>query len=291
MPGNHTDGSNRETGWGDERSSRAAALAFDAVAPVFDERFGAWASVAAQRRAVRAVLLRTFPPGGRVLELGGGTGEDAAFLASHGYDILLTDPSPAMVSLAQAKLAPLWARGDRRRRRNGRLRLALSFGGRRAVRRSLLQFCTAQLRNGSGPGRAWARTAAQTRRSGSSGSLRHVLSRRNRHRTVAQASSARRCGDTSAVHCGAPGRPRIRLSSITAARPCGGLFSHGLCLKNALESESRFHPAPPSRGFRRTLGFSHAMENLDRFLSRPLADLGDHVLLSLSPHAAPLTMG
>ena len=90
----------------------AAALAFDAAAPAFDERFGSWASVAAQRRAVRAALLRTFPPGGRILELGGGTGEDAAFLASHGYDVLLTDPSPAMVSRAQAKLAPLGSRAE-----------------------------------------------------------------------------------------------------------------------------------------------------------------------------------
>lgn len=83
-----------------------AALAFDAVAPVFDERFGAWASVAAQRRAVRTVLLQTLPPASRILELGGGTGEDAAFLASRGYDLLLTDPAPAMVALAQFKLAP-----------------------------------------------------------------------------------------------------------------------------------------------------------------------------------------
>lgn len=93
-------------------TSRAAALAFDAVAPVFDERFGAWASVAAQRRAVRAALLRALPPGGRILELGGGTGEDAAFLASHGYDVLLTDPSPAMVALAQCKLGSLGARAE-----------------------------------------------------------------------------------------------------------------------------------------------------------------------------------
>src|SRR5690242_1619029 len=91
---------------------RAAALAFDAVARAFDERFGAWASVAAQRRAVRRALLRTLPPGGRVLELGGGTGEDAAFLASHGYKVLLTDPSPAMVALARSKLAPLGARAE-----------------------------------------------------------------------------------------------------------------------------------------------------------------------------------
>ncbi|MGH9585409.1 MAG: class I SAM-dependent methyltransferase [Acidobacteriaceae bacterium] len=92
--------------------ARAAALAFDAVAPAFDERFGAWASVAAQRRAVRRVLLKTLPPAGRILELGGGTGEDAAFLASRGYDVLLTDPSPAMVSLAQSKLAHFYGRAE-----------------------------------------------------------------------------------------------------------------------------------------------------------------------------------
>jgi SAM-dependent methyltransferase len=84
-----------------------SAAAFDAIAPTFDSRFGAWQSVAAQRRAVRALLLRQFPAGGRILEIGGGTGEDAAYLAQRGFKVLLTDPSPAMVGLAAAKLAPL----------------------------------------------------------------------------------------------------------------------------------------------------------------------------------------
>jgi ubiquinone/menaquinone biosynthesis C-methylase UbiE len=84
-----------------------AARAFDSIAPEFDRRFGAWQSVAAQRRAVRAELVSTFPSGGRILELGGGTGEDAAFLTAKGFRVLLTDPSPTMVSLARAKLAPL----------------------------------------------------------------------------------------------------------------------------------------------------------------------------------------
>ena len=88
-------------------SLRPPALAFDAVAPTFDSRFGAWSSVAAQRRAVRAALLQQFPSGGRILEVGGGTGEDAAFLAERGFDVLLTDPSPTMVKLATEKLAPL----------------------------------------------------------------------------------------------------------------------------------------------------------------------------------------
>lgn len=83
---------------------RPAAQAFDAIAPGFDARFGAWLSVAAQRRAVRSALLSQFPSKGRILEIGGGTGEDAAFMAERGYDVLLTDPSPMMVTLAADKL-------------------------------------------------------------------------------------------------------------------------------------------------------------------------------------------
>jgi len=91
---------------------RPAALAFDAVAPIFDSRFGAWHSVTAQRNAVRAALLQQFPWGGRILELGGGTGEDASFLAEHGNTVLLTDPSPTMVAIASQKLAPLGSKAD-----------------------------------------------------------------------------------------------------------------------------------------------------------------------------------
>ena len=84
-----------------------AAHAFDVIAPEFDARFGSWRSVAAQRCAVRAALLKAFPAGGRILEVGGGTGEDAAFLAKKGFRVLLTDPAPKMVSLAKAKLSHL----------------------------------------------------------------------------------------------------------------------------------------------------------------------------------------
>lgn len=87
-------------------SSCAAALAFEAIAPEFDVRFGEWRSVAVQRRAVRDALLRSFPPSGYILELGGGTGADAAFLAERGFEVLLTDASPAMVRIARQKLLP-----------------------------------------------------------------------------------------------------------------------------------------------------------------------------------------
>ncbi len=87
-----------------------AVKAFDAVAPAFDLRFGEWLSVEAQREAVRRALASAFSPRGRILELGGGTGVDASWLAARGFEVTLTDGSPAMVAIAQAKLAPLGAR-------------------------------------------------------------------------------------------------------------------------------------------------------------------------------------
>lgn len=81
----------------------AAVRAFDALAPGFDAAFSGWASVAAQRRAVRRELLAAFPPGARLLELGGGTGEDALFLAAEGRGVHVTDGAPAMVAQTRAK--------------------------------------------------------------------------------------------------------------------------------------------------------------------------------------------
>lgn len=80
------------------------AAAFDAVADRFDERFGEWKSVAAQRAAVRRHLLRAFPAGSRLLELAGGTGEDALFLAAADRDVLLTDGAPTMLDVARRKM-------------------------------------------------------------------------------------------------------------------------------------------------------------------------------------------
>ena len=82
-----------------------AASAFDAAAASFDARFGPWLSVAAQRRAVRAALAEAFPAGSSLIEIGGGTGEDACWLIDRGREVLMTDPSPLMVSAAAAKFA------------------------------------------------------------------------------------------------------------------------------------------------------------------------------------------
>jgi SAM-dependent methyltransferase len=51
------------------------------------------------------VLTRTFPPGARLLDVGCGTGLDATFLAEHGYEVVATDWSPAMVERTRARVA------------------------------------------------------------------------------------------------------------------------------------------------------------------------------------------
>jgi len=81
-----------------------AVQAFDRTAPAFDARFGSWLSVAAQRRAFRRHLDRCFKPGDTVLDLGGGTGEDALYLARRGVRVCLTDGSPQMLARAGEKV-------------------------------------------------------------------------------------------------------------------------------------------------------------------------------------------
>jgi ubiquinone/menaquinone biosynthesis C-methylase UbiE len=81
-----------------------AAQAFDGAAAGFDRRFGEWQSVAVQRRAVRDALAAAFPEGSRLLEVGGGTGEDARWLCERNRRVFLTDASPAMVETAAHKL-------------------------------------------------------------------------------------------------------------------------------------------------------------------------------------------
>jgi hypothetical protein len=82
----------------------AAVRAFAAEADRFDARFGGWHSVAAQRRAVRRCLLDVFPPGSVLLELAGGTGEDAIFLARAGRRVHVTDGARTMVERIRRKV-------------------------------------------------------------------------------------------------------------------------------------------------------------------------------------------
>lgn len=50
--------------------------------------------------AVQQQLLSTFPPGSRLLEVGCGSGRDAAFMVNHGYDVMAVDGAQEMLDAA-----------------------------------------------------------------------------------------------------------------------------------------------------------------------------------------------
>jgi SAM-dependent methyltransferase len=80
---------------------------FDAVAPDYDREFTYTALGRALRGRVWRRLEARFAPGGRVLELNCGTGEDAAWLAERGLSVVATDQSEAMLAVARRKTAGL----------------------------------------------------------------------------------------------------------------------------------------------------------------------------------------
>jgi len=84
------------------------------VAVGYDSQFTATVIGAMMRRAVWARCAARFPPGSRVLEMNCGTGEDALWLAQRGVRVLATDISPAMLRVAESKLAASPASGAAR---------------------------------------------------------------------------------------------------------------------------------------------------------------------------------
>jgi SAM-dependent methyltransferase len=268
----------------------AAAHAFDAVAPAFDERFGSWASVAAQRRAVRAALLQTFPPSGRILELGGGTGEDAAFLASHGYDVLLTDPSPAMVSLAQAKLAPFGSRAEAAAAEelDGFASRYLSAGGAPfdGVFSNFAPLnCVVDLE-------AVARGLAMLLKPGAPALL--VL-----FGTLCPgeiATELLRCRPRQALRRCKRGPVQARLAghefNIVYHRRAAlrRTFKPWFVLEKRIGIGIAVPPSAAEPWISAHPQLLTAMENLDHLLSRPLAAFGDHVLFQFRRTAVPSTM-
>ena len=74
-----------------------AGAAFDEIAERYDRDWTATQVGVLQRAAVWRSLDRLFRPGDRVLDLGCGTGADAAHLAKRGVQVVATDISPRMV--------------------------------------------------------------------------------------------------------------------------------------------------------------------------------------------------
>jgi len=79
--------------------------AFDGLAAAYDDDFTASPIARHLRNRVWQRLEARFGPGQRVLELGCGSGEDAAFLAGRGVFVQATDASPTMRQVAARKLA------------------------------------------------------------------------------------------------------------------------------------------------------------------------------------------
>ncbi|HEX5353924.1 MAG TPA: class I SAM-dependent methyltransferase [Rhodanobacteraceae bacterium] len=77
--------------------------AFDSVAADYDGPRGNNVLIQRMRRAMWSAVRFELPPGSRLLDLGCGTGIDAAEFARHGYHVLATDWSSQMVERTRAR--------------------------------------------------------------------------------------------------------------------------------------------------------------------------------------------
>jgi SAM-dependent methyltransferase len=267
----------------------AAVRAFDETAPRFDERFGEWLSVAAQRRAVRRRLTEIFPSGSRLLELGGGTGEDALHMLAHGYRVTLTDGAPRMVERATAKLR---SAGFAEATVEQAVLEELASFADRADALGLTPFdgaysnfaalnCVADLGG-------LARPLARLVRPGGSGAF-VVFGRRSPGEILVELLHGRPKAAFRRFRRG-PIPARIGREHFQVWYPSASDFAHALAPWFRLRAVDGIGIlVPPSAAepfisrFPRLIA---ALEAADRMLSRPLAALGDHVLLHLERTSA-----
>lgn len=79
------------------------AAVFDRMAATYDDVWTRSAEGRAQREAVWRGIDSLFMPGDRVLDLGCGTGVDAAHLTSRGIEVHAIDPSAEMIRIARER--------------------------------------------------------------------------------------------------------------------------------------------------------------------------------------------
>ncbi len=79
--------------------------AFDSVASDYDGPLGNNSLVQHMRSALWRSIVDCVPTGGRLLDLGCGTGLDAEHMARQGYRVVAVDWSPAMIERAKSRVA------------------------------------------------------------------------------------------------------------------------------------------------------------------------------------------
>ena len=86
-------------------NEQRAELAFTNQSVVFDDIYGNDTIINYKRSRVRSHVLQYLKPGGSILELNSGTGEDALFFAKLGHRVHATDISEGMQQQLKSKIA------------------------------------------------------------------------------------------------------------------------------------------------------------------------------------------
>ncbi|MDB5151131.1 MAG: methyltransferase protein [Mucilaginibacter sp.] len=92
------------TGASPHINEQFAEAAFSNQSAVFDELYSADTIIGYKRKRVRDHILQYLKPGGSILELNSGTGEDALFFAKKGFMVHATDISKGMQQQLREKM-------------------------------------------------------------------------------------------------------------------------------------------------------------------------------------------
>jgi ubiquinone/menaquinone biosynthesis C-methylase UbiE len=87
-----------------QNNETLAAVAFGRQSALFDTQYGGNTIIQYKRQRVRTHVLQLLPPGGSILELNSGTGEDAVYFAKKGFHVHATDLAEGMQQVLKQKV-------------------------------------------------------------------------------------------------------------------------------------------------------------------------------------------
>ncbi|MEO6325011.1 MAG: class I SAM-dependent methyltransferase [Thermoanaerobaculia bacterium] len=244
---------------------------------------------------MRRSLLRAFPEGARLLELGGGTGEDALALARQGRRVHLTDGSPEMVAHAEQKVRTAELTGFVACERLSLEELEAFAAARQTAHQPLFDGCFSNfaslncVEDLGGVARGLSALLHETARAQlvvfgpcSPGEVATLLLK-GRFRSAFRRFSRR------------PAAARVAGHTFTVSYPAPAAYARSFAPWFRLEHIRGIGVlVPPSSAepfISRLPGLLALLEAGDRVLSAPLALLGDHVLLDFVRTDAPAAAG